>query len=80
MPLWSGVCVNGNLVNDVAVIISYSNTADVNLDGEVNISDVVAVINTLAGNTTYKNTADVNSDKDVNISDVVMIINVMAGQ
>ena len=80
MPTWSGVCVNGNLVNDVAVIISYSNTADVNLDGEVNISDVVAVINTLAGNTTYKNTADVNSDKDVNISDVVMIINVMAGQ
>ena len=61
------------------VVIRYYNPADVNLDGEVNISDVVAVINTMAGDNTFKNTADVNSDKDVNISDVVMVINVMAG-
>ena len=59
--------------------ISYYNPADVNVDGEVNISDVVAEINTMAGDETFKNTADVNSDGERNISDVVAIINVMAG-
>ena len=58
----------------------YNNPYDVNLDGEVDISDVVAVINTMAGDTTYKSTADVNGDNDVNISDIVAIINHMAGK
>ena len=53
---------------------------DVNLDGMVDISDVVAVINTMAGDTTFKDTSDVNEDNDTNISDVVAIINIMAGQ
>jgi hypothetical protein len=52
---------------------------DVNLDGMVDISDVVAVINTMAGDTTFKDTSDVNEDNDTNISDVVAIINIMAG-
>lgn len=52
---------------------------DVNGDKKVDISDIVAVINTMAGDTTYQKTADVNGDNDVNISDVVMIINIMAG-
>jgi methionine-rich copper-binding protein CopC len=51
---------------------------DVNGDGVVNISDVVAIINTMAGDTTFKDTADVNGDGAVNISDVVNVINIMA--
>ena len=51
---------------------------DVNLDKVVDISDVVALINTIAGDTTYKSTADVNNDNDINISDVVAVINIMA--
>ena len=51
---------------------------DVNNDGEVNISDVVAVINQMAGTATYEN-ADVNNDNAVDISDIVAIINIMAG-
>ena len=51
---------------------------DVNLDGSVDISDIVAVINTIAGNTTYKSTADVNGDKTIDISDIVAIINIIA--
>ncbi len=50
---------------------------DVNMDGTVDISDVVAVINTMAGGDTYKSTADVNEDNAVNISDVVNIIKIM---
>lgn len=52
---------------------------DVNGDEKVNISDVVAVINTMAGETTFKDTSDVNNDDKTDISDVVMIINIMAG-
>ena len=52
---------------------------DVNGDEKVDISDVVAVINTMAGETTFKDTSDVNNDGKTDISDVVMIINIMAG-
>ena len=58
--------------------VSYK-TGDVNRDGDVNISDVVAVINTMAGDTTFAETANVNGDESTDISDVVMIINIMAG-
>ncbi len=52
---------------------------DVNCDKEVNISDVVALINTIAGNNTFRSTSDVNGDGDINISDVVAVINIIAG-
>ncbi len=51
---------------------------DVNEDGYVNISDVVAVINHIAGTQSWS-LADVNEDKSVNITDVVIIINIIAG-
>ena len=70
------------IVKGTNVIIEYDPNdkikGDVNRDGVVNISDVVAVINTMAGDTTFIATADVNGDKDINISDVVTIINIMA--
>ncbi len=51
---------------------------DVNRDGKVDISDVVAIINTMAGVMIYED-ADVNSDDHVDISDVVSVINIIAG-
>jgi len=51
---------------------------DVNKDGKVDISDIVAVINTIAGDPTYKETAKVNDDDKVDISDIVAIINIIA--
>ena len=58
--------------------LSAQKKGDVNLDKEVDISDVVAVINSIAGSTTYKTTADVNGDNTIDISDVVAIINIIA--
>lgn len=52
---------------------------DVNLDGNVDISDIVAVINTIAGDSKYLNTANVNGDNSIDISDIVAIINIIAG-
>ena len=51
---------------------------DVNGDGDVNISDVVAIINQMAGTATWLD-ANVNGDDKVDISDVVSVINIMAG-
>ena len=54
---------------------------DVNEDGEVNINDVVAIINQMAGTAEWKN-ANVNGDAEgtVDINDVVAVINIMAAQ
>lgn len=52
---------------------------DVNGDGNVDISDIVAVINTIAGEITYKESGDVNDDTNIDISDIVAIINIIAG-
>jgi uncharacterized Zn-binding protein involved in type VI secretion len=52
---------------------------DVNEDTKVDISDIVAIINQIAGTATYKN-ADVNGDKKVDISDIVAVINIIAAQ
>lgn len=55
------------------------NKGDVNEDGNVDISDIVAVINQIAGTAKYAN-ADVNEDNNIDISDIVAIINIIAGQ
>lgn len=52
---------------------------DVNSDKKVDISDIVAIINTMAGTASYSN-ADVNTDGSVNISDVVQVINIIANK
>ena len=52
---------------------------DVNEDDSVDISDIVAIINQIAGTATYAN-ADVNGDDKVDISDIVAVINIIAGQ
>ena len=75
--LQAGCSVSGaNICNDN----NSPKKGDVNLDGYVDISDVVAIINTIAGVTTESAaTADVNGDKVVDISDVVLVINIIAG-
>ena len=50
---------------------------DVNRDGSVDISDIVAIINQIAGTATYED-ADVNEDTAVDISDIVAVINIIA--
>ena len=53
---------------------------DVNRDGSVDISDIVAVINTIAGDSTNLPRSDVNQDEKTDISDIVSIINLIAGE
>ena len=64
-----------------SITISEMLKGDVNLDGKVDINDVVAIINQMAGIQYYEN-ANVNEDSDgvVDINDVVAVINIMAGK
>ena len=71
--------VSGSEAATTVVIKASGKKGDVNRDGNVNISDIVAVINTIAGDTTFKATSDVNGDKQTDISDIVAIINIIAG-
>ena len=65
--------VDGLAIPDSCVVTVYSNSGDVNGDGEVNIADVNAVIDQiLSGN--YTESGDVNGDGEVNIADVNAII------
>ena len=52
---------------------------DVNEDKTVDISDIVAIINSIAGTQSYP-MSDVNEDNVTDISDVVAVINIIAGQ
>ena len=51
---------------------------DVNLDGEVNIADVNAIISAILYNHEIKE-ADVNGDEEINISDVNAVIRIILG-
>ena len=62
-----------------SIKVGMSLTCDVNQDGNVDISDIVAVINTMAGDNQFRATADANGDNSIDISDVVAIINYIAG-
>ena len=50
---------------------------DVNLDGEVDLADINAVVDIITGSSDYTITADVNGDGEINISDVNAIINII---
>ena len=71
---------SGGSIAKSVLIQSSGLKGDVNRDGKVDISDIVAVINTIAGDTTYKATSDVNDDSKTDISDIVAIINIIAGE
>ena len=66
--------------DDVLSIVFQSSQEDVNRDYNVDISDVVSVINTIAGSNAYQASSDVNGDKKTDISDIVAIINSIAGK
>ena len=51
---------------------------DVNGDGEINVTDVVAVVNNILKGTGFEAdeaAADVNADGEINVTDVVAIVN-----
>ncbi|MBQ9356464.1 MAG: Ig domain-containing protein [Prevotella sp.] len=53
---------------------------DVNGDGEVNGTDLVALTNMILGRSAKTSAADVSGDGDVNGTDYVMLVNIILGK
>ena len=75
----TGTVMNGESEAKTVIISTATShlKGDVNEDGKVDISDIVAIINQIAGTATYRY-ADVNEDDKVDISDIVAVINIIA--
>jgi hypothetical protein len=70
---------NGNEVTGKIVISnSTAATGDINADGQVNVTDVTALINRVLGTASYSDAVcDLNGDGVVNVSDVTALINII---
>ena len=58
---------------------------DVNGDGAVDVADIAAIIDVMAGNPnpsplTPNSSADVNGDGAVDVADIAAVISIMAGE
>ena len=80
----SVIAVNGsnitmNASSAVITVTGGSQPGDVNGDGNVNISDVTALIDILLNGGNAPASADVNGDNQVNIADVTALIDMLLG-
>ena len=65
-------------VTNIKIDIFSQATGDINGDGEVNVSDVTALINKILGSSTYTDAVcDINGDGEINVSDVTALINMI---
>ena len=65
-------------VTNIKIDIFSQITGDINGDGEVNVSDVTALINKILGSSTYTDAVcDINGDGEINVSDVTALINMI---
>ena len=65
-------------VTNIKIDIFSQITGDINGDGEVNVSDVTALINKILGSSTYSDAVcDINGDGEINVSDVTALINMI---
>lgn len=78
-----GRSYNHTVFDDLILSIRCAGFGDVNLDGEVNISDVTSLVNYILGKDTTpfsEKAADVNGDGTINISDVTGLVNIILGK
>jgi hypothetical protein len=71
-----------NLMSSYMINTKAGTRGDVNGDGGVDVGDVMAIINFMAGqpNGVTLDRADVNGDGTVDVGDVMAVINIMAAQ
>lgn len=67
---------------DYAMGEKFSNSGDVNGDGEVSIADVTALVNIILGKggNYSRDAADVNGDGSVTVADVTALVNIILGK
>ena len=67
----------------LVLFVTNLSAGDVNGDGTVDVADIAAIIDVMAGTITndeLRITADVNSDGAVDVADIAAVISIMAGE
>ena len=66
---------------EYTVTVAAAIKGDVNMDGHVDVGDIMAIINVMAGQPGQLNVtaADVNMDGHTDVGDIMAVINIMAG-
>ena len=65
------------------ITVKSARPGDVNHDGKVNVSDVMAVVNHILGSTPsvfFEEEADMNNDTKINVTDVMNIVNIILNE
>ena len=57
--------------------ISWNIIGDLNLDGTINILDVIEMVSLILEDSTYNELADINSDGMINVVDVIQLVNII---
>ncbi len=71
--LYAGGCYLHRSITNIS-----GNTAgDVNLDGIINILDVIEMVSIILENSSYNELADLNIDGMVNVVDVIQLVNII---
>ena len=70
-----------NIFKKIIVIISivgflFSCEGDINLDDNVNITDIVLLVNIIINNQVYNSQNDLNNDGNINVTDVIIIVDI----
>ena len=50
---------------------------DINLDGNINVSDIVLIVNTILSNQAYNASYDLNNDENINVTDIIILVNII---
>ena len=69
--------VGGRYLHRSTQNITGNTTGDLNLDGIINILDVIEMVSLILENSDYNELADINSDGSVDVVDVIQIVNII---
>ena len=66
-----------NVVFDFAEETNFTILGDINVDGIINILDVILIVNIILGINDFDALADLNGDGNINILDIVALVNII---
>ena len=69
--------VGGRYLHRSTQNITGNTAGDLNLDGIINILDVIEMVSLILENSDYNELADINSDGSVDVVDVIQIVNII---
>ncbi len=72
--------VGGHFLHQSTQVITGNTAGDLNLDGIINILDVIEMVSLILENSDYNELADINSDGSVDILDVILIVLIIQGE